>query len=116
MATYFSTCLRCGRRIKRVRVKVARSGEPTHFEVGWRHVELIVDGRKNRCLRATPPSGFIEPDLKIRGKRGRLLKIYKRRKLGWEKEGEKNRNIAELKSRIKKARKAETTKRPTYKI
>lgn len=97
-------------------MKVARSGEPTHFEVGWRHVELIVDGRKNRCLRATPPSGFIEPDLKIRGKRGRLLKIYKRRKLGWEKEGEKNRNIAELKSRIKKARKAETTKRPTYKI
>lgn len=111
-------CLRCGRLIRRVRVKVARSDpltgkqEPTHYEVGWRHVKVVINGRKARCLRARS-----HENQKVRGKRGTYLKVYGMRKRGWEAEGEKYRKLADLKAPAKKAKKEKALKnKTTYKI
>jgi len=85
---YLYKCLRCGLPIHRVKVRVGRGGDnpqPPHWEVGWRHVEVVVAGKKARCLRAVPPSGDVAPKAKVRGVRGKYLKTYSRRKRGWEK-------------------------------
>jgi hypothetical protein len=105
-----------------MRVKVARSNpekgihEPTHYEVGWRHVEEIIDGRKARCLRARPPSSQDKPKTRLK-RFNRYRKVYRTKYPNWEAEGEKNIKRAELRMKKEKAKKDEELKKQqAYKI